>query len=107
MHELLFLIGFLLLVSLLLSLDLGVFHKKDHVVTFKEATVWTCVWIGVALLFYGFIILKGELIHGPENMAQLQEDPEEWVGLTAGAECAPRTRFGLCPVAGFGRAAGF
>ena len=73
MHELLFLIGFLLLVSLLLSLDLGVFHKKDHVVTFKEATVWTCVWIGVALLFYGFIILKGELIHGPENMAQLQE----------------------------------
>lgn len=73
MHELLFLIGFLLLVTLLLSLDLGVFHKKDHVVTFKEATIWTCVWIGVALLFYGFILLKGELIHGPENMAQLQE----------------------------------
>ena len=73
MHELFFLIGFLLLVTLLLSLDLGVFHKKDHVVGFKEATVWTCVWIGTALLFYGFILLKGEIIHGPENMAQLQE----------------------------------
>ena len=73
MHELIFLIGFLLLVTLLLSLDLGVFHKKDHVITFKEATLWTCVWIGTALLFYGFICLKGELIHGPENMQQLQE----------------------------------
>lgn len=73
MHELIFLIGFLVLVTLLLSLDLGVFHKKDHVITFKEATIWTCVWIGTALLFYGFIFLKGEIIHAPETMEQLQE----------------------------------
>lgn len=73
MHELIFLIGFLLLVAFLLSLDLGVFHKKDHVIGFKEATIWTCVWIGTALLFYGFILLKGEIIHGPETMTQLQE----------------------------------
>ena len=73
MHELIFLIGFLLLVTLLLSLDLGVFHKKDHAISLKEATIWTCVWIGMALLFYGFIFLKGEIIHGPETMEQLQE----------------------------------
>lgn len=73
MHELVFLIGFLLLVAFLLSLDLGVFNKKDHVISFKEATIWTCVWIGTALLFYGFILLKGEIIHGPETVEQLQE----------------------------------
>ncbi len=73
MHEIIFFLGFLLLVIVLLSLDLGVFHKKDHVIGFKEAATWTCVWIGTALLFYGFIFFKGELIHGPETMAQLEE----------------------------------
>jgi tellurite resistance protein TerC len=34
-----------------LALDLGVFHKKAHEVSFKEASVWTTVWIGLALLF--------------------------------------------------------
>ena len=77
MHELIFLIGFLLLVTLLLSLDLGVFHKKDHVVTFKEATLWTCVWIGIALLFYVFICLKGDIIYGPKTVEQLQELNEQ------------------------------
>lgn len=49
MTEILFMGGFLLLVALLLTLDLGVFHKKDHAISFKEATIWTCVWIGTAL----------------------------------------------------------
>ncbi|HEX2613304.1 MAG TPA: TerC/Alx family metal homeostasis membrane protein, partial [Fibrobacteria bacterium] len=35
----------------LLALDLGVFHRKAHAVSFKEATIWTCVWVGLALLF--------------------------------------------------------
>ena len=40
--------GFILIV---LALDLGVFHKKAHEVSFKEASAWTGVWIGLALLF--------------------------------------------------------
>ena len=44
-NEILFFGGFLVLVTLMLVLDLGVFHKKDHVISFKEATAWTCVWI--------------------------------------------------------------
>lgn len=71
MTEILFMGGFLLLVALLLTLDLGVFHKKDHVISFKEATVWTCVWIGTALLFCLFIFFKAEWIHGIETMEQL------------------------------------
>ncbi|WP_186647846.1 TerC family protein [Fluviispira vulneris] len=35
----------------LLALDLGVFHKKTHEVSFKEASIWTSVWISLALTF--------------------------------------------------------
>ncbi|HYE75910.1 MAG TPA: TerC family protein [Blastocatellia bacterium] len=38
-------------VLLLLSLDLGVFHRKEHVVSFREATAWSFVWITLALAF--------------------------------------------------------
>jgi len=36
---------------IMLALDLGVFHKNSHVVEFKEAMIWSGVWIGLALLF--------------------------------------------------------
>jgi tellurite resistance protein TerC len=51
-------IGFILLVLLLLALDLGVFHRKDHVVGMKEALTWSAVWIGLALAF-GMIVYLG------------------------------------------------
>jgi tellurite resistance protein TerC len=47
--------AFIALVVALLALDLGVFHKKDHVISAREALSWTAVWIGVSLLFNVFI----------------------------------------------------
>lgn len=47
--------GFLVLVVLLLALDLGIFNKKSHNITAKEALVWTSIWVSVALLFGGFV----------------------------------------------------
>ncbi len=44
-------IGFNVFVLLMLALDLGVFHRKAHVVTFKESMAWTVVWITLALVF--------------------------------------------------------
>jgi tellurite resistance protein TerC len=44
-------IGFNVLVLALLALDLGVFHRKSHAVTLKEATAWSVVWITLGLLF--------------------------------------------------------
>ena len=44
-------IGFNVFVLLMLALDLGVFHRKAHVVTFKESMAWTVVWVTLALLF--------------------------------------------------------
>ncbi len=43
--------GFNLFVLAMLALDLGVFHRKAHAVSLREATVWSGVWISLALLF--------------------------------------------------------
>ena len=45
--------GFVLCVLFFLALDLGVFHRKAHVVKFKEALGWTAVWFSLAMLFAG------------------------------------------------------
>src|SRR4028119_652884 len=45
------LIGFNVFVLLMLALDLGVFHRHAHVVSFKEALTWSGVWISLALVF--------------------------------------------------------
>src|SRR5918999_3614718 len=44
-------VGFTVFVLLMLTLDLGVFHRQAHAVSIKEAFIWTMVWIGLALLF--------------------------------------------------------
>ncbi|HLJ81582.1 MAG TPA: TerC/Alx family metal homeostasis membrane protein, partial [Ktedonobacterales bacterium] len=44
-------IGFNLFVLAMLALDLGVFNRKAHVVSWREAVVWSSVWIGLALTF--------------------------------------------------------
>ena len=43
--------GFTLLVILLLALDLGVFHRRVHVIHPREALLWTVFWIFLALVF--------------------------------------------------------
>lgn len=46
--------GFIIFILAILALDLGVFHKKDHVIHFREAATWTGVWVGLALVFNFF-----------------------------------------------------
>jgi tellurite resistance protein TerC len=45
--------GFVGFVIFVLALDLGVFHRKEHAVGAREATVWSIVWILLALVFAG------------------------------------------------------
>jgi len=44
-------VGFNAFILAMLALDLGVFHRKSHVVSFRESLTWTGVWITLALLF--------------------------------------------------------
>src|SRR5262245_12131463 len=46
-----FYLAFVGLVLLLLSIDLGIFHRHAHAVGFREAATWTIVWIALALIF--------------------------------------------------------
>src|SRR5512146_813502 len=46
-----FWVGFIAFVLAMLSLDLGVFHRKAHEVHPREAGAWTAVWVALALLF--------------------------------------------------------
>lgn len=46
-----FYLGFTVFVFMMLALDLGVFHRNAHEVSFKEATTWSVVWVSLALLF--------------------------------------------------------
>jgi tellurite resistance protein TerC len=48
-------IFFNLFVLAMLALDLGVFHRKSHEVSVREALTWTCVWITLAMLFNLFV----------------------------------------------------
>jgi tellurite resistance protein TerC len=44
-------VGFIALVLVMLALDLGVFHRKAHVIRFREAAIWSIVWVVLSLLF--------------------------------------------------------
>ncbi len=44
-------IGFIVFVLTMLGLDLGVFHRKQRAVSFREAAIWSSVWIALALAF--------------------------------------------------------
>ncbi|MGV3753875.1 MAG: TerC family protein [Verrucomicrobiota bacterium] len=44
-------VGFNVFVLFMLALDLGVFHRQSHIVTFKESMAWTTVWVVLALIF--------------------------------------------------------
>lgn len=59
-------VGFIVFVLIMLALDLGVFHRHAHVVTVKEALVWSAVWASLGLTFSVFVY------YGYEN---------RWMGL--------------------------
>ena len=49
--------GFTAFVLILLALDLGVFHRHAHVVSFRESLLWSTVWVILALAFnYAFFL---------------------------------------------------
>jgi len=51
LNQLTFWILFNLFVLVMLVLDLGVFHRRNHVVKFREALLWSAMWIALAAVF--------------------------------------------------------
>lgn len=67
----LFFILFLVFIFFMLALDLGVFHKKDHEIKIKEATIWTCIWVTMAMGMALLVRFHAEWIHGISNLDDL------------------------------------
>ncbi|MGJ8684244.1 MAG: TerC family protein [Nonlabens sp.] len=64
-------ISFVALVMVFLALDLLVFNRNAHVISTKEATKFTALWVSIALAFTGaiYFIYSGELVANPENLS--------------------------------------
>ena len=69
----LFFAAFMVFIIFMLALDLGVFHKKDHVIKIKEAAIWTGIWVLLAMLFGLLLRFKAEWVHGITSMDELLE----------------------------------
>ena len=48
-------IGFSAFILTMLSLDLGLFNRKTHTITYREAWVWSTVWVTLAMIFAGIV----------------------------------------------------
>lgn len=62
--------SFICLIVMFLALDLGVFHKNEHVIKSKEAGIWTAIWVTVALSFSGVIywLFSNGIIDNPTGL---------------------------------------
>src|SRR5690606_1758238 len=62
---------FITLIVIFLALDLGVFNKNPHEISNKEASVWTTIWVSVALLFSigVYFIFKHEWVENVDNLS--------------------------------------
>ena len=53
-------LAFFVMVFVVMALDLGVFHRTSRQMRLREALVWVCVWVALALLFnFGILFWKG------------------------------------------------
>lgn len=71
-NEIFFFSGFLFLIFIILFIDLGIFDKHSHKVSFKESLIWTIIWISLALGFFIFLRFEGNLLHGINTFDELQ-----------------------------------
>ena len=63
--------GFNLFVLAMLALDLGLFHRRDHVVSVRESLTWTVVWITLALAFNVGLYYWKTSLYGPERGTEI------------------------------------
>lgn len=74
-----FYLGFTAFVLVILALDLGVFHRDAHEVSFKEASIWTAVWISLALVFnvFFYYYALNKFSNHPDLLALPGFDPQD------------------------------
>ncbi|HHT9077959.1 TerC family protein [Flavobacterium psychrophilum] len=63
---------FLAMVFVILALDLGIFNKTPHIVSTKEASKWTAIWVTLSFAFSGVIywLYGTDFVNNPNNLSQ-------------------------------------
>ena len=64
--------AFGVIVIFMLLLDLGIFNKKSHTISNKEAAIWSVVWITLSMIFSVFIYILTNEESGLEKFTQFQ-----------------------------------
>lgn len=64
---------FLVFITAVLLVDLLLIGRKVHVISMREAVIWSIVWITLGLSFYFVLLYLGHLLHGIESLERLQE----------------------------------
>jgi len=72
-NELLFIGGFLLFIVLILALDLGLFSKREHTISLKQAAIMSFIMVVLALGFYMLLVLEGQFLHGIDSYSKLEQ----------------------------------
>jgi len=49
-------IGFCIFIVVMLAIDLGVFNRRPHEISYKNAAIWSVVWVALALIFAGLLL---------------------------------------------------
>ncbi len=72
-----FYLAFVSLILLFLALDLGVFRRKSHEMSFKEATIWTLIWVGLGFAFniFFYFYARYQFLHHPRYTGMASFDP--------------------------------
>ena len=67
-------IGFCIFILLMLAIDLGVFNRKPHEVSYKDAAIWSAVWVALALIFAALLFgpLGWELFGEARNQKAIE-----------------------------------
>ena len=63
---------FFVMVFVILALDLGVFNKTPHIISTKEASKWTAIWVSLSIAFSGVIywLYGTDFINNPNHLTQ-------------------------------------
>src|SRR5437588_1573419 len=48
-------VGFCAFILIMLAIDLGVFNRKPHEISYKNAAIWSAIWIALAMIFAGLL----------------------------------------------------
>ena len=64
---------FFVMVFIILALDLGIFNKTPHIISTKEASKWTAIWVALSFLFSGVIywLYSTNYIDNPNHLKPL------------------------------------